>query len=508
MSDQRGAIARALGGLLLALGGLFLIPLIVDLSLDEGGALGYLVAIAVAVGGGLALRWSGRRARGLGSAQALLVCGLGWIVLSLVGAIPFIWILEMPALDAVFETVSGFTTTGITLLSGLDELSRSTLLWRSLIQWVGGLGILTLFLALIREHPGLHALAGAEAHKIKSPRLEPGVLHTLRILWTIYIAITVAVALGLLVGGVGVFDAVCHALTTLSTGGFSTHDASIAYYAAEGVGSPRIVEYVLILGMLAGGTSFMVHYQLLRGRVRALWEMPETRWWWAIVFGGAALVALDVVVGHGGVTAPTAGAGASMTGTTGSWWLDLEGMIRASLFQVLALVTTTGFGTVDIGEPYFGGLARQLFIWLMLIGGCVGSTAGGFKVLRFVLLGRLFRELLRRAFVPRRSVSRVVYAGSPVEPAELEQVAGLFFAWLTLLALGGAVTALLSDHGAWASLSGMFSALNNIGPCYIPVGELPSLHPVIKVTYMFGMIAGRLELIPLVLLFSGRAWRN
>ncbi len=506
MRDGGGAIARALGSVLLALAGLLIVPLLVDLALGEGGAAGYAVALAVALGGAGGLRWLGRGARRLGSAQALLVCGLGWAVVSLVGAIPFVWILEMPGLDAVFETVSGFTTTGITLLSGLDERSRSILLWRSLIQWVGGLGILTLFLALIREHPGLHALAGAEAHKIKSPRLEPGVVHTLRILWTIYIGITVAVGVGLLAGGVGIFDAVCHALTTLSTGGFSTHDASIAYYAAEGVGHPRVIEYVLILGMLAGGTSFMVHYQLVRGRARALWELPETRWWWAIVAGGAALVALDVMVGHGGVTAPTAGAGASLTGTTGSWWWDLEGMIRTSLFQVLALVTTTGFGTVDIGEAYFGGLARQLFIWLMLIGGCVGSTAGGFKVLRLVLLGRVFRELLRRAWMPSRTVSRVVYGGKPVDSKELEQVAGLFFIWLILLVRGGAITALFSEHDAWASLSGMFSALNNIGPCYIPVGELPALHPAIKVTYMFGMLAGRLEVIPLVLLFSGRAW--
>jgi trk system potassium uptake protein TrkH len=510
MAEGGGAIARALGGLLLALAGLLLAPLVVDLALAEGGAAGFLAAIAVALAGGVILRWLGRDARGLGTAQALLVCGLGWVVLSIVGAIPLVWILGMPALDAVFETISGFTTTGITLLSGLDDLPRATLLWRALTQWVGGLGILTLFLALIREQPGLHALAGAEAHKIRSPRPEPGVLHTLRILWAIYLGLTAFVAVGLLVGGVGPFDAICHALTTVSTGGFSTHDASIAYYAAADVGSPRLIEYVVILGMLAGGTSFLVHYQLLRGRVRALWALPETRWWWLIVFGGMALVAVDVVAGHGGVVAPASGAGAAVAGGagSGSWWLDLEAMLRAALFQVLALVTTTGFGTVDIGEPYFGGLARQFFLWLMLIGGCVGSTGGGFKVLRFVLLGRMLRESLRRAFLPGRAVAKVVYDGKVVDAAELEQVAGLFLAWLLLLAGGGAITALLSEHGPWESLSGMFSALNNIGPCYIPVADLPALHPAIKLTYMFGMLAGRLEIIPLALLFSRRAWRR
>ncbi|HFE46845.1 MAG TPA: TrkH family potassium uptake protein, partial [Nannocystis exedens] len=192
-----GAIARALGGVLLALGVLLGVPLGVDLSLGEGLAMAYLVAMGVALVVGSLLRWLGRDAQGLGGAQALVVCALAWIVLSMVGAIPLAWALGMPAIDAVFETISGFTTTGITLLSGLDELPRSLLLWRSLIQWVGGLGILTLFLALIREHPGLHALAGAEAHKIKSPRLEPGLLHTLRILWVIYICLTALVVLGL-----------------------------------------------------------------------------------------------------------------------------------------------------------------------------------------------------------------------------------------------------------------------------------------------------------------------
>ncbi|MEZ4381194.1 MAG: TrkH family potassium uptake protein [Nannocystaceae bacterium] len=507
MAEGGGAIARALAGLLLALAGLLLAPLAVDLALAEGGAAGFVAAIAVALVGAALLRWRGRDARGLSSTQALLVCGLGWIALSVVGAIPLAWILGMPALDAVFETVSGFTTTGITLLSGLDGLPRATLLWRALTQWVGGLGILTLFLVLIREQPGLHALAGAEAHKIRSPRLEPGVRHTLRILWAIYAGLTALIALGLLAGGVGPFDAICHALTTLSTGGFSTHDASVAYYAAADVGSPRLIEYVIIAGMLAGGTSFLVHYQLLRGRVRALWALPETRWWWAIVFGGAALVAVDVIVGHGGVAAPPTGAGAALSGGGGAWWLDLEATLRAALFQVLALVTTTGFGTVDVNEPYFGGLARQLFLWLMLIGGCVGSTGGGFKVLRFVLLGRILRETLRRALLPGRAVAKVVYDGKVVDAAELEQVAGLFLAWLLLLAAGGAITALLSEHDAWASLSAMFSALNNIGPCYIPVADLPALHPAIKVTYIVGMLAGRLEIIPLALLFSRRAWR-
>jgi trk system potassium uptake protein TrkH len=184
----------------------------------------------------------------------------------------------------------------------------------------------------------------------------------------------------------------------------------------------------------------------------------------------------------------------------------LESSFRHSLFQVVSVITTTGFGTRDIGSDFFGPIARQLFLVMMVIGGCVGSTSGGFKVMRIVILNRLVCEEIFRSRVSSRASTGLVIDGRMISDEDIHRVAGLFFAWIVLIILGGAVTAALSHLGPWASLSGMFSALGNIGPCYISVPEMIQLHPIIKITYIFGMLAGRLEIIPVLLLFSRKTW--
>lgn len=421
-------------------------------------------------------------------AQAMLLCGLAWFLLSAVGAMPFVISGTTDFLDGYFETVSGFTTTGITMITGLDDLPRSIIFWRALTQWVGGLGILTFFLGVTAEVPGAHNLYGAETHKIDSGRPVPGMAHTVRILWLIYTAFTLGIALLLRLCGVSLFDGVCHAFTALSTGGFSPYDASIAHYANTGLAHFRALEYVLILGMFLGGTSFVVHYRILSGKPLSLFRGLEMRLWWSLLVGFTALILVE------------RWASGAMGG--------LEAEARATLFQVVSITTTTGFGTVDIGSPYFGGLARLLFLAMMVIGGCVGSTGGGIKVLRVGILYRQLKQELERIFLPRRAVKRTVVDGGLLDPAEAHRVSSLFFGWMVLLLAGAAVTAVLSDYGPLQSASGMFSALGNIGPCYIPVEGMGGLDPLIKVVYIFGMVAGRLEILPVLLLFSGRAWRS
>jgi trk system potassium uptake protein TrkH len=178
-----------------------------------------------------------------------------------------------------------------------------------------------------------------------------------------------------------------------------------------------------------------------------------------------------------------------------------------SLFQIMSLMTTTGFGTQDIGSAFFGAASKQLFLVMMVIGGCVGSTAGGFKVLRVAMLNRLVWGELFRARAPSRAATDLVIDKKIVPRVEIHRVAALFFGWIALLVVGGVITALFSNHGPLASISGMFSALGNIGPCYLSVQEMIDLHPVVKITYIVGMLAGRLELLPVLLLLSPRAWR-
>jgi len=488
-------VLEYLGLLTWIFGMMALVPLGVRVLAEPEGvpvpASAFLVPAVVALGAGVVLKRN-VSFPALDSRRAMVLCALGWLVVSAVGALPFYLGLDISLVDAYFESVSGFTTTGITMLQGLEDLPPSILFWRSLIQWLGGLGILTFFLGILYTGQSAQQLFGAESHKVFSKRPAPSLLRTLRILWLIYAVYTAGIALALVLEGTAVFDAVAHAFTCLSTGGYSPYDASVGHYAAVGHPHFRAIEYTLIVGMMLGGMSFFVHYRLLRGGVRALWDGLEVRLWWGLLAAAVAIVMLDHFRRFG-----------ADAGTLAGW----ESVFRTSLFQVTALVTTTGFGTADIGSDWFPAAAKQVFLVLMVIGGCVGSTGGGLKVLRVGVLAKMVGRHVRMLVYGRRSQHPVVVDGEIVETAELRRIAALFFAWMALLLVGGLVTALLSEHGALESASGMFSALGNIGPCYISVGDMTVLHPVVKIVYILGMVAGRLEILPLLLLFWPRTWR-
>jgi trk system potassium uptake protein TrkH len=296
------------------------------------------------------------------------------------------------------------------------------------------------------------------------------------------------------------FDSICHSFTALSTGGFSPHDASIAYFRVSGYAIYGWIEYVLIIGMLVGGTNFLIHYRLLNGKFRALFDSTEMRTWWSLLFLFFAVIFIERMIKIGTL---------EMLFSSGNvTFHQIESNIRTVLFQVTAIITTTGFSTQNIGGTYFGQVARQVFLIMMVIGGCVGSTSGGFKVLRVSILFSLLRRELFRLRTPPQSVSTVVIDGKPVETCEIYRVSALFFAWVVLLVIGGCITAFFSHFDALQSFSGMFSALGNIGPCFIPVSEMGELHPFIKFVYIVGMLAGRLEILPVLLLFSSKAWRS
>jgi len=422
------------------------------------------------------------------SRGSMFVCALGWLAVSALGALPLWMGLEgLSYLDAFFEAVSGFTTTGITMLQGLDHMPRSLLFWRSLMQWLGGLGILTFFLAVSFTGNAAQHLFSAESHKIFSKRPAPGLTHTLAILWGIYAGFTALVAILLGAQGVGLYDAVSHAFTALSTGGYSPHDASIDFYRAAGYTHYRTIEYTIILAMLLGGINFFIHYRVLAGGVSALWDNLEMRLFWMIVAVATGLVMLNHAMHALDDSLPDA--------------------FRHSLFQVVSILTTTGFATKDINTPYFPALAKQIFLVLMVVGGCVGSTGGGIKVMRIAVLLKMVGRQLKKVLLGRRAVVPVVVDGEIIGPEELRRISALFFAWMILLAFGGATTAFFSELGAIESVSGMFSALGNIGPCYISVEQMTQLHPVVKLTYIAGMLAGRLEILPILLLFMPRAWK-
>lgn len=482
---------RYLGALLWVFGfilplPLVLVPFLPDIRVSISTFLPFLLPAGLSLALGTILNRS-IKLRPLSGSSAIVVVTLGWFMVSIVGAVPFMIGLNLGFVDAFFEAASGFTTTGITLLVGLEELPKTLIFWRSLTQWIGGLGILTLFSVLVFKGEASHKLYGAESHKVISERPAPGLFSTLKILWSIYSLFTGVIFALLLWEGVGWYDSINHALTTLSAGGFSPHDASIDYYRQAGFENYRLIEYTIIAGMTLAGMSFVVHYRVLRGKISSLWSSMEVRLYWKIIGGATLLVLANHMRVHG-----------------------IDGGLdafRHSLFQVLALLTTTGFSTKDIGGTFFPAMAKQIFLFLMVVGGMVGSTGGGLKVFRVGVLWETVKRQVRKTVNPPRAVNPLIVDGKRIPDEEVKRISALFFAWVIFILAGGLVTAFFSTLTPMESFSGMFSALGNIGPSYIALEEWPGLHPVIKITYSIGMLAGRLEILPVLLLFSRKVWR-
>ena len=492
-------VFNLLGSLLLVFGLFLLLPVVVvvvsgELRNGMPTLIAFLFSSLIASASGFVLRLFFKTGP-LNIAQSMLVCSLGWIGFSALGALPFVFILKSSFLNGFFEAMSGFTTTGITMFTGLETMPKSILFWRSLTQWIGGLGILTFFLAVTYRGGGAHMLFGAESHKIGMERPVPGLAHTLKILWSIYTGFTVLIIVALTITGMSLFDSICHSFTALSTGGFSPYDASVGHFAASGYVHYQWIEYILIIGMLLGGTNFLIHYRIVNRDWRALFDTTEMRFWWAFIGLFAGVILVERLIRIDPLIFQFLSLG------------TIEANIRNVLFQVVSILTTTGFGTQDIGGAYFGHVARQLFLIMMVIGGCVGSTGGGLKVLRIGILVKVIKREIFRIHTPRQALSHIVIDGEIIDTNEILRVSGLFFAWVLFLIFGGVVTSLLSDIGAYESFSGMFSALGNIGPCYIPVPVMGQLDPVIKIVYIIGMLAGRLEILPVILIFNRKAWQ-
>ena len=484
---DRISILHYLGVILVAFSILQAAPLVVSAIYRETVQFpmrNFAIPAGISLAVGLALAFFFRPRR-LTVGTAMAVGALGWFALSLVGAIPYWLALRITFLDGFFETASGFTTTGVTLFTGLELLPKSLLFWRALTEWIGGLGIFTLFLFVIREGGSRHALMGAEAHKAASERFSPGVFTSLRILWAIYGGLTVACALLLWIEGLSVFDALTHALTTVSTGGFSNYDASIAHFAQAGFRHAVAIEYTILVFMFFGGTSFLVHWHGLRGRFRALYRNAEFRAWLLLLVGATLLVA---VADRARVAE-----------------IGFHAHVRTSLFHVVSVATTTGFTTVDFG--WFAPAAKQVLLLLMLIGGCVGSTAGGLKVFRVTVLGRLLGRRLRQTTRSSQEVVPLTLGGSPLAQAEANRAVAVSVGWAVGLGVVWLVTSFVSNLDAWGSLSAAASMIGNVGPHFVDVKAFAEVGATAKVFYILAMVAGRLEILPFLLIFSRRIWR-
>jgi trk system potassium uptake protein TrkH len=483
-------VAGYSGGLLAGIGVLMLIPAVMAALLD--GAAGrftvpaFLVpGIGVSILGLILNRLLGGRP--ITNARAMLVCCVGWFAAAVACSIPYRMALGTGPVDSLFESMAGLTTTGFTVFRTVERLPASLAFWRCFTQWLGGLGILTFFLAVSSQAPGAHMLLGAESSKIRSSRPVPGIANTLRIMWVIYGCITLASVLILLAGGMGPFDAVCHGLATASTGGFSTRDASIAWFTPSRGANPYIIQYGLVACMLMGATNFLIIYKVFTGNPGSAVKTVEARLWWflLLLFTGVVFAEKALSGSHEG----------------------LEETFRHSLFTVASLMSSTGFVVSEMSSSLFGPVARHCFAVMLLVGGCVGSTSGGLKVLRIGILMKSAGQEVSRLFNPRRAVSGVRIDGQLVSRAEVQRASAIFFLWLVSVFTGGAVIAWFSGMDGARASSIMASAMGNMGPSLMPMGGMSLLPRGLKLLCILGMLAGRLEILPLLMLFRRSAWK-
>ena len=474
-------VVQILGKMLKLEAAFFLLPLLVSIIYKEPHTGSWLICILIAYAAGFLLTRVRPDTDGMYAKEGLTITALSWILLSAVGALPFLFTGTIPSfVDAFFETVSGFTTTGASILSDVEALPHSVLFWRSFTHFIGGMGVLVFALAIMPRisRRSIHLL------RTESPAPVVGKLvsklgDTARLLYFIYIAMTIVQILLLLLGGMPLFDSLLTAFGSAGTGGFGIKNTSMAYYS-----SPYL-DLVVGVFIILFGVNFNIYYLMLMRQTRLAVKNEELRVYLGIVAASTIAIALTLLPVY-----------------EQSWkaWLD-------SFFQVASVMTTTGFSTADFDAwPAF---ARSVLLLLMFIGASAGSTGGGLKVSRIVILWKGGAEALQKAFQPNR-VKPPMYNGKPIAPGLLKSVGLYLFVYL-LIFIAAVLILTLNRLDLITSFSAVAATLNNIGPGLGLVGPLQnygSLNPLVKTVLTWCMLLGRLEVFPVLVLFMPQNWRK
>jgi len=401
-----------------------------------------------------------------------------WLVVAVLGAVPYVWVGLTP-IDALFESMSGFTTTGATIFTDFSSFGRGLLFWRSLTQWIGGMGVITLFVAILpRLAMGVGQLFFAEAPGPTDEKLTPQIRKTAAVLWRLYAGLTAALFIALMLVGMPPYDAICHALTTLAAGGFSPNPLSVAGYDSAAV------EWVICVFMFLAGANFALQFRAL-SRPGLLVRNEEFRVYIAVILVATVLV-------------------------TGFLWQaggPLSTAIRQGLFQTLSILTTTGFASADFN--LWGDQTRMVLLTLMFIGGCAGSAAGGPKVLRHMLIGRYTLTELRRTLHPRAVLP--VKAGGKVISDTVMRTVLVFFLFYVLTFALCAMAVILLGADLVTGVTATMATLGNVGPGLGEVGPMASyghLHPLSKLVLTGAMWVGRLEVLTVLALLRLEVWRS
>lgn len=474
----------SLVGRLILIESVFLaICIVIALIYQEDDALGFMYATLITLTAGSLMAFSVKiNDRVLAKKDGYFLVSSIWVIFSLFGCLPYILSGSIPSfVDAFFETMSGFTTTGSTILNDIEALPHASLFWRSITQWLGGLGIIMLFLAIL---PSLgiegRDLYMAEATGPIRKKVTSTFASTARKLWVLYLGLTLAQTILLMFGGMNLFDAVCHSFTTMATGGFSTKQDSIGYWDSA------YIQYVIILFMFIAGTNFGLCFSIISGNWKKLFRDDEFRLYFIIVAAASLIIAFGLYY---------------------SGWGDAEKSFRDATFQVVTIMTTTGYATADY--LLWPALLGMILFLLMFTGASAGSTSGGIKIVRiFLLFKNSFIELKR--IIHPNGIINVKYNDKSIHPNIMSNVMGFFILFMIVFSIGSIIMSFFTKDIATAC-SSVITSMSNVGPGFGSVGPMASfahLNDFAKILLALLMLIGRLEVLTVLVLFTRAFWRK
>lgn len=476
-------IFRVLGFLLVVEGASMLVAMGVSAIYQDAGLTALLNAALICLGvGSFALLATKGADKKIGKHEGFVIVSLVWVVFSFFGSLPYLFSHSIPSLtNAFFETISGFTTTGSSILNDIESLPNGILFWRSMTQWLGGMGIIVLSLAILPIFGiGGMQLFAAEVPGPTPDKISPRISQTAKSLWIIYFGFTVAEALLLWAGGMTLFDAVNHSLTTMATGGYSTKQASIAYWSSP------FIQYVIIFFMFLAGTNFTLSYLAIHGKFDKVFKNEEFKYYILFIVGFTAIIFSGLLI---------------------STQLGFELAFRDALFQVVSIITTTGYATADYltWTPFLTIIMFALFFF----GGSAGSTGGGIKIMRVVLLLKNSYYELRRLLHPN-AIIPVRFNKRAVSEQIITNVLAFFMFYFIIFFLSTILYTLI-EPDLESAMGAVATSLGNIGPGLGNVGPAENfhhVHPAGKWFLSFLMLLGRLELFTVLVLFSPAFWRK
>lgn len=476
-------IFRVLGFLLIVEGIAMGIALLVALIYGESDRTAFAISAAINLAfGGLIVAATSKAKKDIGKREGFIIVSMVWIVFSFFGSLPYIISGSIPSFtDAFFETISGFTTTGSSILNDIEALPHGILFWRSITQWLGGMGIIVLSLAILPVFGiGGMQLFMAEVPGPTPDKISPRIKQTAKTLWVIYLAFTVAETLLLWVGGMTFFDSICHSFTTMATGGFSTKQASIAHWPSP------FIHYVIIVFMFLAGTNFTLSYFAIKGKFSIAFKDEEFKYYSFFTLGFTALIFIGLLI---------------------STEFGVEKAFRDSLFQVLTIITTTGYATADYLT--WPPVLTMLIFLLFFFGGSAGSTGGGIKIMRIVVLLKNGYYELKRLVHPN-AVIPVRFNKHSVDAKIVTNVLAFFMIYFVIFAFSTVIFTLI-EPDMESSMGAVATCLGNIGPGLGSVGPAENFYhikPIGKWFLSFLMLLGRLELFTVLVLFSPSFWKE